>query len=143
MICRGVAEGWQGCQGSVSAGPASLVACPVPGCFSQGPGSKGVTHICDGLGKVGLLPLKPRACSCPWQCRSPPPSPRHHCDPPASAEVSNPSNVLQGWHQPGRTGSTARQWLCPFAVMTHSNNNTFVPHPTLQSFWDGQIDVSS
>lgn len=27
---------------------------------------EGVTHICDGLGKLGLLPLKPCASSCPW-----------------------------------------------------------------------------
>lgn len=93
-ICRGVAGDWQGCQGCVSAGRASLVACPVPSCFAQGPGWKGVTHICDGLGKLGLLPLKPCACSCPWQCHSSspasPPSPQHHCDPPASGEVSAP-----------------------------------------------------
>ncbi|RLV84194.1 hypothetical protein DV515_00016322, partial [Chloebia gouldiae] len=65
---RGVAGGCQGCG---SAGCATLVGCPVPGCFSQGPGWKGVTHFCDGLGKVALLPLKPHACSCPWLCHSP------------------------------------------------------------------------
>lgn len=73
---RGMAGEWQGCQGCVSDGRASLVACqfggmPSPHLLFSRARLEGVTHICDGLGKLGLLPLKLAAV--PGSVTAPPP----------------------------------------------------------------------